>query len=82
MQSSIHLEEGDIIEDARVDEGNFFRVKKVLPPHKNPTEFTDDKPSNCFRPFAGRGGIVTNDMIDALRNQDGDQVTSFCRLQK
>ena len=58
-------------------------MKQVLPPQKVLTEtvesidvrdvdFNDDESSNCFRPFPDRGGVVTNKMIDEIRNQVGD----------
>ena len=81
LRKSINLKEGDIMEAVRVDDGILF--KQVLPPQKALTEIVetvdvreveldDDKSSNCFRPFPNRGGVVTNELIDELRNQVGD----------
>ena len=71
------------MEAVRVDDGILFKVKQVLPPQKALTEIVetvdvreveldDNKSLNCFRPFPNRGGVVTNELIDELRNQVGD----------
>ena len=37
----------------------------------NASEYvTDERARHGFRPFASRGGIVTNDLIDKLRGED------------
>ena len=65
------------------DDGILFKVKQALPSQKAFTEIVetvdvreidldDNKSSNCFRPFPNRGGVVTNELIDELRNQVGD----------
>ena len=36
----------------------------------SPSAVAANKPRHGFRPFARRGGIVTNDLIDKLRGED------------
>ena len=83
LRKRINLKEGDIMEAIQVDDGISFKVKQVSSPKKFSTEKCesadtgevdsyDDQPSNCFRPFPIRGGVVANEMIDKLRNEVGD----------
>ncbi len=71
------------MEAVRVEDGILFKVKQVLPPQKiipeiiEPVDVREVRPeednsSNCFRPFPSRGGVVTNELIDKLRNEVGD----------
>ena len=60
------------MEDVRIDDGILFKVKLVVLPQQALAEIVEDKPSNCIRPFSSRGGVVTNELIDKLRNEVGD----------
>jgi hypothetical protein len=35
-----------------------------------PRAVREPKPVHGFKPFAGRGSVITNDLIDQLRNDD------------
>lgn len=42
----------------------------ALTAHREAQPGGEEKPPRGFRPFASRGGVVTNDLIDRLREDD------------
>ena len=74
---SMNLEEGDIMEDVRIDDGILFKVKLVVLSQQALTEIVDDESSKCFQPLRS-----TIDQMPTYPAQNMDGASSTLSLQE